>query len=135
MTTAAVFIATAPEACWRAFADASQLLAWVPGLRRAQVVQVDADGLAREIQFEFSTSRTYSLVYRYDRAGLTVHWETRIGRRDGVSGHARFVAADDGTRFEYQLELGDGRSPAERLLGAPQRVADAFAAWVTTRAR
>lgn len=123
-----------PEACWRVLVDPVLMPHWVPGLRRATVVAVGADMLPSEIHFEFSTSLTYSLVYRYDVAAREVRFEPRLGKRDGVRGIARIEAAEDGTaRLHYGLELGDGRSAADRALGDAETTVAAFAAWMQAR--
>lgn len=130
MPSASKLIARSPEACWRHFTDAGTLLGWVPGLRRVRIVAVLPDGLASEVAFEFSTSRTYSLVYRYDLAARTVAWEPRIGLRDAVRGSARFDAEDGGTRVTYTTEEGESRSAAERLVDDPHVLLEAFARWM-----
>ena len=104
------------------------LAAWLPGLRRARVIASNADGTPLEIQFEFSTSLMYSLVYTYDAAAGEVRWEPRAGKRDAVRGSAKFEPFDEGTRVTYTVEHGAGRSSAEQ--DAPQSVLDAFARWM-----
>jgi hypothetical protein len=118
------------DACWRAFTDTRLLLAWVPGLRSATVISTGAMGMPREILFEFSQSRTYTLIYDYNLAAREVRWSPQLGKRDAVSGHARFVEVDGGTQLEYALEQGDGRSEAERALGNLDALVAAFAAWM-----
>ena len=113
--------------------DANLLAHWVPGLRKATVVAVGADGLPAEIHFEFSTSLTYSLTYRYDVAAREIRFEPRLGKRDGVKGFARIVPADGGAELQYGLELGDGRSAADRALGDVEATVAAFAAWMHAR--
>lgn len=130
MRTVSSYVKRAPAACWRAFTDASVLAAWVPGLRRARVIATRTDGLAAEIQFEFSTSLTYSLIYSYDPDRYEIRWEPRAGKRDAVRGYVRFEAFDHGTRIEYGLEHGDGRSTAERSIGAPEALVAAFVRWM-----
>lgn len=103
-----------PETCFRAFIDVATFPAWIPGLRRAQVVQSDAAGLASEIVFEFGASRTYSLAYRYDLANREVTWEPRSNKRDAVVGFAKFETIDEGTRITYGNAPHTGEvSPAE----------------------
>ena len=131
MRSATVVLPHSADACWRAFTDAKLLLAWVPGLRRATVIS--GSGLPREILFEFAESRTYTLVYSYDVERREVRWEPQLGKRDAVSGHARFETVDGGTRLEYALEQGDGRSEAERALGSLDVLVAAFAAWMAHR--
>ena len=115
-----------PAVCWRAFTDAATLGAWVPGLRRARVIQVGADGLPIEILFEFGESRTYSLVYTYDVEAHEVRWRPGAGKLDAVAGFARFDPFDDGTRVTYGLEHhGGGADP-----GALQALLAAFAQWM-----
>jgi hypothetical protein len=80
--------------------------AWIPGLRKAAVITRDERGRPHEVLFEFSTSRTFSLVYTYDDAQREVRWEPQLGKRDAVRGSARFDAHDDGTRMTYVLEPG-----------------------------
>ncbi|MBV8761707.1 MAG: SRPBCC family protein [Deltaproteobacteria bacterium] len=132
MRSATVVLPQSADACWRAFTDATLLLAWVPGLRRATVISGIAS-LPREILFEFAESRTYTLVYDYDVARREVRWQPQLGKRDAVSGHARFEAVEGGTRFEYALEQGDGRSEAERALGSLDALVAAFAHWMASR--
>lgn len=127
------YVARSPEQCWRALTDASLLAAWVPGLRRARVIELDGNGFAREVLFEFSASLSYSLVYSYDRAALAMRWEPRIGKRDAVRGFARFERCDDGTKMIYALEQGSGRSAADQSLGDPEATLVAFARWVESR--
>lgn len=130
MQTVRAVVPRDPETCWRAFIDPSTLAAWVPGLRKARVIQVGADGLPAEILFEFGESLTYSLVYTYDREAREVSWEPRAGKRDAVAGFVRFDEFDDGTRVTYGLKQGAGRSEAERELGSLTELVAAFARWV-----
>ena len=151
MPAASKVIARSPESCWRHFTDAATLIGWVPGLRRAWTVATFADGLPREVAFEFAASRTYSLVYRYDLEARAMWWEPRIGQRDAVRGSARFDAEDGGpdrptpspgvsaepgpatvrwTRVTYTTEEGESRSAAERLVDDPQVLLEAFARWM-----
>jgi hypothetical protein len=128
--TVTAFVARDPASCWRVFTDASMLTLWVPGLRRAQVIATD-NGLPSEVHFEFSTSLAYTLVYRYDLDLHVVYWEPKLGKRDGVSGSARFDATGDGgTQVTYALKQGEGRGPAERSLGDLQALVDAFVTWM-----
>ncbi len=133
MRTATAVLPQPIEACWRAFTDARLLVAWVPGLRSATVISTGAMGLPREILFEYAQSRTYTLIYDYNLAAHEVQWSPQLGKRDAVSGHARFEAVDGGTRMEYALEQGDGRSEAERALGGLDALVEAFAAWMAKR--
>ena len=127
------YIACAPDVCWRALIDASLLAAWVPGLRRARVIELDDSGRAHEVLFEFSTSLTYSLVYSYDVATRELRWEPRMGKRDAVRGYARLVACDTGTRMTYALEQGAGRSVSDQALGDPEALLVAFTRWLESR--
>ena len=123
-------IARSRESCWRVLIDVTALPAWVPGLRKAQVIETDEAGLPREILFEFSASLTYTLVYAYDVPAREVRWEPRIGKRDGVRGFARLEAVEGGTRLTYALEQGDGRKAADVALADPEQLVAAFARWV-----
>ncbi len=129
MQTVTVFVPRDPATCWKLFTDASLLLRWVPGLRRAQVILVSR-GLAQEVHFEYSDSLAYTLVYSYDADQREVSWEPKLGRRDGVAGFARFEPADGGASMTYALEQGANRSAVEREQGDLQRIAEAFAAWM-----
>jgi hypothetical protein len=133
MLTVTAVVSRSSDSCWRAFTDAAMLGAWLPGLRRAQVISTWPDGLPREVHFEFSTSLTYSLEYRYDLEAREVRWEPRVGRRDAVRGAARFEPVDGTTRVTYSLDQGDGRSASDLALGDPQRILDAFVAWMQAR--
>jgi hypothetical protein len=116
------------------FTDSQTLTAWIPGLRRAQVIAKER-GLPAEIHFEFASSHVYTLVYTYDVENLEVRWEPKLGRRDGVTGFARFEAFDDGTRMTYGLLQGEARAPAERAMGEPAALIAAFVAFVTRASR
>ena len=131
--TIQLYIPREPQQCWRAFTDGATLVAWVPGLRSAQVIAKGAFGLPTEIHFEFGGSLVYTLIYHYDHEARSVRWEPKLGKRDGVTGSVRFDAFDQGTRLTYELEHGAGRDSKERALGDPQALVDAFAAWVTQR--
>lgn len=129
MRTVSVFIPRDPRTCWQRFTDVALLGAWVPGLRRAQLLARER-GLPLEVHFEFAESRAYTLVYSYDLEQLEVRWQPKLGRRDGVTGFARFEAADGGTRLTYGLEHGDGRTAAERELGDLDRLVESLQAWL-----
>lgn len=131
MQTALAVVAREPDACWRAFIDANTFGAWVPGLRRSRVIQIDADGLPVEILFEFGASRTYSLVYTYDLAKREVRWEPRANKRDAVAGFARFDAFDSGTRVTYGLANHTGSTELAQL----HDLLAAFGAWMSTASR
>ncbi len=123
------FVPCDPQTCWRSFTDAAQLTSWIPGLRRAETIAT-AHGLPAEIHFEYASSRVYTLVYRYDLDKREVHWSPKLGKRDGVTGFARFEPSDEGTRMTYALEQGDARNAAERELGDVQTLLDSFVAWL-----
>jgi hypothetical protein len=133
MRTATAVLSQPVDACWRAFTDARLLLAWVPGLRSATVISTGSMGLPREILFEFAQSRTYTLIYEYNLAAREVRWSPQLGKRDAVSGHAKFVETEAGTQMEYALEQGDGRSEAERAVGDLDVLVAAFAAWMSKK--
>jgi hypothetical protein len=122
-----------PDTCWRLFTDASALVMWVPGLRRAEVLAKER-GMPSEIHFEFSESLVYTLAYTYDVAAREARWQPKLGRRDGVTGSVRFTADADsgGTLVTYKLEHGAGRTPSERELGDIQRTVDAFVRWASS---
>ncbi|HEY5922583.1 MAG TPA: SRPBCC family protein [Kofleriaceae bacterium] len=125
-------IARPLEACWRAFTDPTKMPRWVPGMREAELVEFDRDGLPYEVRFTYAAGLIYSLHYTYDVAEHVVRWEpVEIeGERGGVRGFARFEPTDDGTRFTYALEHDQGRKAAERALDNPQQLAEAFARWM-----
>lgn len=131
MQTALSVVARAPDVCWRAFIDATTFIAWVPGLRRVQVIQKNAEGLASEILFEFGASRTYSLVYTYDLAKREVRWEPRANKRDAVAGFARFEAFASGTRVTYGLANTTGSTELAEL----DELLAAFGRWMATARR
>jgi hypothetical protein len=132
--SATAFVPATPRACWLQFTDSQALTAWIPGLRRAQVIAKER-GLPAEIHFEFASSLVYTLVYTYDVERFEVRWEPKLGRRDGVSGFARFEAVDDGTQMTYGLLQGEGRTPAERAMSDPNELVAAFVAFVSREAR
>lgn len=90
-------------------------------------------GLPLEVHFEFSASLAYTLVYTYDLEQREVRWQSKLGKRDGVAGFARFEACDGGTRLSYGLEHGSGRTPADRALGDPAALAEALRAWIVNQ--
>lgn len=130
MNQVTAFVPRDPQACFRAFSDAASLLAWVPGLRRAQVIALGARGLPSEIHFEYASSLVYTLVYTYDLEARSIAWEPKLGKRDGVSGAVTFEPFDGGTRISYRLTHGAGRNDNDRAIGDPQTLVDAFVAWM-----
>lgn len=115
------------DACWRVFTDPTQMTAWVPGLRKASVIEAGDDGLPCEVQFEFATDLLYSLDYTYDLEAHVVRWEPRAGETGAVRGFARFDPHDDGTEVTYALEHDPGRKAAERAIDNPRLLVEAFA--------
>jgi hypothetical protein len=124
---ATVVISRPREACWRVFVDPTKLVAWVPGLRAAQVIATRSDGLPLEIRFEYAADLIYSLLYTYDLDAFAVAWEPREAQRGGVRGSARFVEVDGGTELTYTLAHDHGRKAAERALDDPRMLVEAFA--------
>lgn len=132
MQTASVFVPRDPQACWRLFTDVSLLGAWVPGLRRAQVIAKER-GLPSEVHFEFATSLAYTLAYSYDVEHREVRWSAKLGRRDGVAGFARFEPFDNGTKVTYALAHGDNRTPADRELGDVETLVRSLQQWLVAK--
>lgn len=135
METVTAFVACDPTTCFRAFTDARQLAAWVPGLRRADILS-KARGLAEEVHFEYANDFAYTLVYRYDVAKREVSWQPKLGAAEGVSGFARF---DDtpggGTQITYALEHGEARSALDQEAGSLVALVAAFVTWVSESPR
>jgi uncharacterized membrane protein len=131
MQTVTTYVPRDADTCWRVFIDIPRLTQWVPGLRHAEIITKER-GLPSEVHFQFAQSLAYTLVYSYDRDRREIRWESKLGRRDGVSGWVRFEPFEDGTRITYALEHGDGRGAAERELGDLQRLVDAYATWLVT---
>ncbi len=125
MRTATAFVPRDPDMCWRMFIDVAALTGWVPGIRRVEVIAKEK-GLPAEVHFEFASSLAYTLVYRYDLAQRVLAWEPKLGKRDAVTGFARFDPAEGGATMTYALEDGDGRSVSERALGDPDVLVAAF---------
>ena len=134
METVTAYVPLDPTACFRAFTDARQLAAWVPGLRRADILS-KARGLADEVHFEFASELAYTLVYSYDVEQREVRWQPKIGADEGVTGFARFDAAAGGTQITYGLEHGEARTPAEQELGNLATLVAAFVSFVSGPAR
>jgi len=130
MPTIVADIARGPDEVWRAFTDARLFAAWMPGLRRAAIVNAYDDGLPREVLFEYSASLTYTLTYTYDATKRVVQWEPRVNARDGVRGFATLEATPHGTRITYKLEQGVGRTVGDLLIGGPHSIVEAFVRWV-----
>lgn len=131
MQTVTTFVPRDADTCWRVFIDIPRLTQWVPGLRHAEILTKER-GLPAEVHFQFAQSLAYTLVYTYDRTKREIRWESKLGRREGVTGWVRFEPFEGGTRVTYALEHGDGRGAAERELGDLQRLVDAFSTWLTT---
>lgn len=131
MQTVTMFVPRDADTCWRVFTDVAKLTAWVPGLRHAEIISKER-GMPSEIHFQFANSLAYTLVYTYDRDKREVSWEPKLGKREGVTGYARFAPVERGTQVTYALEHGAGRGAVERELGDLQRLVDAFATWLTT---
>jgi hypothetical protein len=127
-----VVIARRPQVCWRAFVEVETLCAWVPGLRKVQLITRAADGMPSEVRYEFSESRTYTLVYTYEADDISkvVRWEPKSGARDAVRGWARFEPHDGGTLMTYELEHGASRTEKEKFLDNVDEMLDAFARWM-----
>jgi len=133
VVTVRAVVSREPAACWRAFTDVATFGAWVPGLRRAQVIRVGQDGLPTEILFEFGASRTYTLVYTYDHAAREVRWKPNTGKLDAVAGFARFDSLEDnaGTSVTYGLEHHGGGTDVAEV----QALVTAFSQWMQTARR
>ena len=108
--------------------DPSTFTGWVPGLRRARVVTTDPTGRPHDVQFDFGTSRTYSLVYTYADDEREVRWEPGSGRRDAVRGFARIEPIAAGTMLTYGLEPGDVRTEME--IGELEVLVASFVRWM-----
>lgn len=130
MQTVTAFVSRDPATCWQIFTDVNLLTAWVPGLRRVETIAKVAS-LPGEVLFEYASSLTYTLVYTYDAANREVRWQPKLGKRDGVTGYARFDPFDSGTRITYGLEHGDNRTGSDR--DDQQGLVEAFAAFAAKR--
>ena len=130
MQTVTAFVSRDPATCWQIFTDVNLLPAWVPGLRRVETIAKVAS-LPGEVLFEYASSMTYTLVYTYDAVNREVRWQPKLGKRDGVTGYARFDQFDAGTRITYGLEHGDNRSASDR--DDQQALVDSFVAFATKR--
>src|SRR4051812_9502546 len=126
MQTVTAVVARDPDACFRLFTDVTLLRTWVPGLRAVEVI-AGSRAMPSEIHFEFG-ALSYTLVYTYDKERREVHWEPKLGPREGVTGFVRFDDVPEGTQLTYGLRHGDARNEAERELGDAHRIVDAFVA-------
>ncbi len=115
------------DACWRVFTTPSMLVQWVPGLVGATLVASRADGLPREVRFEFAAGLHYSLRYTYDVEDHVVRWEPIEHDRGAVRGFAQFEPTDVGAKLTYALEHETGRKAAERALDDPEILIGSFA--------
>ena len=131
MQTVTAFVSRDPATCWQIFTDVNLLTAWVPNLRRVETIAKTQAGLPGEVHFEYASSMTYTLVYAYDAANREVRWQPKLGKRDGVTGYARFDAFDSGTRITYGIEHGDNRGASDR--NDQQQLVEAFVAFATKR--
>ena len=131
---ATVHLVKPAKRCFELFCEVGRLVAWVPGLRRAQTITTTVDGRARDVKFEFGESRTYSLVYSYDVRALRIEFVPGVGERDAVRGWAEFVENPaGGATMTYALDVGAARTLAERETTSAAAVAEAFARWVGSR--
>lgn len=134
MDTVTAYIASDAATCFRAFTDARDLAAWVPGLRRADIL-TKARGLAEEVHFEFADF-AYTLIYSYDVATHEVRWQPKLRASEGVNGFVRFDdAPGGGTQITYGLAHGEARSAAARELGNANALVAAFVSYVSERRR
>jgi hypothetical protein len=118
------------ELCFNEFVDLRTARLWLPGLKKARVVRSDDKGRPLEVSYEFGDILSYALVYAYDDVLRRVRWVPSVGLQDGVSGSASFDVVPEGCRFRYSLESLRGRAPTHET-----DVAQAFAAWIRSRAR
>lgn len=125
-------IARKPQRCWRAFIEVETLCAWVPGLRKVELIARAPDGMPAEVRYEFAESRTYTLAYTYEEDAIAriVRWEPLVGARDAVRGWARFEPHVDGTLMTYELEHGESRTAKERYMSSAAELVEAFARWM-----
>jgi hypothetical protein len=130
---AIIDVARPPDECWRALTDPSLFPAWMPGLRKAEVLSREPGGLPHEVHFERSASLVYSLVYSYDLATRTIRWEPHEHVRDAVRGFIRIDPHPDGARLTCKLEQGAGRKTGDLSLGSAQTILGAFAHWLESR--
>ena len=94
-----------------------------------------ADALGRGARFALALLGQREVEERDedDVAAHEVRWQPQLGKRDAVSGHARFSVEAGSTRMEYALEQGDGRTEAERALGSLDVLVASFASWMAKR--
>lgn len=118
------------EACWRVFTTPSMLVHWVPGLVAATLEEARADGLPRQVKFEFAAGLHYTLRYTYDVDDHVVRWEPMEHDRGAVRGFAQFEATEVGARLTYALEHEAGRKAAERVLDDPEMLIGSFARYM-----
>ncbi|HSD90142.1 MAG TPA: SRPBCC family protein [Kofleriaceae bacterium] len=132
MRIVSAVVARPLDACWRAFTEPATMPKWVPGLRKATLVDFDVEGMPHEVRFEYVAGLAYALRYTYDTDKHVVRWEPRLDEieRGGVRGFARFEDVEGGTQFTYALEHDEGRKAAERALDDPHRLVDAFTRWM-----
>jgi len=125
-----VDIARPPDVVWQALTDVAGFASWMPGLRAAEVLSTDPDGLAHEVHFDFSATLSYTLRYRYDRAAYEVHWEPSRGAREAVRGFARIEPHGAGSRLTYRLEQGAARRGGDLVLGGAHPIVTALVRWL-----
>jgi len=104
MRTTTGIVHRSPSACWTVLTDPSTLTGWMPGLRKARVLDRYPTGLAKEIELEFA-SAAYSQLYTYDVASHEVRWKPARGTSN--AGFAKLEPFEDGSRLTYGLEGAD----------------------------
>lgn len=125
-----VVVHRAPRRCFDAFADARFLVAWVPELRRAVVVETDGAGRPSHVKFELGESLTYSILYDYDPERLRVDFRPGVGAREAVTGFAEFSVHPDGCLMTYAIATGVARGGQSVAAGDPELLARNFARWI-----
>jgi uncharacterized membrane protein len=105
-------IASPVEACWRLLCEVERVPAWVRGVARVVVIEVDGEGRPTLVEFLSMPNRgsvSYRLAYTYDAGARTVRWRSSSAEVRELAGEAVLEELVDGrTRLRYGVRAGAG---------------------------
>jgi ribosome-associated toxin RatA of RatAB toxin-antitoxin module len=107
--TETITVDASPQRVYDVVTDFEHYDAWVSDLKRIEVLLLDADGRALEVEFRaaaFGRSTTYTLHYDYSHAPAQLSWHQIEGDlTETLNGQYRFESDGDETRVTYDLEV------------------------------
>lgn len=110
--TKTITIAAPPEQCYEIVADFERYPEWVNDIAAAEVVERDAEGRPRDVEYTVSAlgrKAHYTLRYDYAKAPVALRWELVEGdimkAIDGAYQFAPSAELDGGTDVTYDLSI------------------------------